>query len=465
MLFAVISIAMAQPATMTKGQVDNSTQVDTILVCQKTRDILDVLILTDPNCDPPISYHFPNDSSLLCPMGWMCFKTNYDDGTYWHTWETSLGFNDYGAYGPHNSFIFVLLNTSCYIKVTVTDEYGNTGSDSIYFNIKNLTLPEDYEMEILDINGQLNAKLNFMPGYDLTFIQAWISPDSTNFIPYGEGWIKDGSEPLYPDNYYEHIFYNYDFNEYSTWIIAPRLYDTCGTNHADILPGMYLCTKDENNGHYLNMKTSLQPEDDGYVYTIFTVDSNGVRYPFIVNGGQVILPSSTTSYLIPAAHEHPYYQCAVAKLTDSGEYKILSYSNKVDNPWIDTTNIDEYDESDFQVYPNPSSNGCNVKGFGRLIISNILGQTILEKEINGQDFVKPNQGIYIFKLITNDGKLFVKKVIIEWLTQTSFQKLSQYHVRVFLYFNNKYTVCQSKIKKNYILIFEKKTKFIIIKKL
>lgn len=80
------------------------------------------------------------------------------------------------------------------------------------------------------------------------------------------------------------------------------------------------------------MKTSLQPEDDEYVYTIFTVDSNGIRYPFIVNGGQVILPSSTTNYQIPVAHEHPYYQCAVAKLTDSGEYKILSYSNKVDNP-------------------------------------------------------------------------------------------------------------------------------------
>ena len=413
MLFAVISIAMAQPATITKGQVDNSTQVDINSVCRETRDSLHVEILAtyDLNASIPEFYSFQNDSSLLCPLGGLYFVTNYyfnTNYTHWHTWETSLKPDDYIVYGAHNYVFGGFLNVSCYIKVTVTDEYGNTGSDSIYFNIKNLTLPEDYEMEILDINGQLNAKLNFMPGYDLTFIQAWISPDSTNFIPYGEGWIKDGSEPLYPDNYYEHIFYNYDFNEYSTWIIAPRLYDTCGTNHADILPGMYLCTKDENNGHYLNMKTSLQPEDDGYVYTIFTVDSNGVRYPFIVNGGQVILPSSTTSYQIPAAHEHPYYQCTVAKLTDSGEYKILSYSNKVDNPWIDTTDISEYDESDFQIYPNPAKDRITVEGTGNLSITNALGQIILTQEIDGQTTINLPRGLFFARM----GNV-VRKIVVE----------------------------------------------------
>jgi hypothetical protein len=414
MLFASISIAMAQPATMTKGQVDNLTQVDINSVCRETRDSLYVEILTSTYGDGsfPANYHFPNDSSLLCPIGWVYFETNYIDTThetnYWHNWETSLKFDDHAIFGYNNFYFLGRLDSSCYIKVTVTDEYGNTGSDSIYFNIKDLTLPENYEMEVLDINGQLNAKLSFMPSYDLTFIQAWISPDSTNFVPYGEGWIKDGSEPLYPDNYYEHIFYNYDFNEYSTWIMAPRLYDTCGTNHADILPGMYLCTKDENNGHYLNMKTSLRPEDDEYAYTIFTVDSDGIRYPFIVNGGQVILPSNTTSYQIPAAHEHPYYQCAVAKLTDSGEYKILSYSNKVDNPWIDTTDIGEYDESDFQIYPNPAKDRITVEGTGNLSITNALGQIILTQEIDGPTTIELPQGLYFARM----GNV-VRKIVVE----------------------------------------------------
>ena len=85
LLFTVISIALAQPATA-------------------QRDNLYVEILTDPNCTEPGNYHFPNDSSLLCPLGWQCFKTNYDDGTYWHTWETSLGHDDYTIFGQDNRF-------------------------------------------------------------------------------------------------------------------------------------------------------------------------------------------------------------------------------------------------------------------------------------------------------------------------------------------------------------------------
>ena len=99
MLFIVTSIALAQPTKIDKGEVDNSTQVDTTSTCQELRDDLYVEILTDGD-----NYHFPNDSSLLCPMGWMIFKTNYDDGTYWHTWETSLGHDDYTIFGQDNRF-------------------------------------------------------------------------------------------------------------------------------------------------------------------------------------------------------------------------------------------------------------------------------------------------------------------------------------------------------------------------
>ena len=136
MLFAVISMAMAQPATMTKGQVDNSTEIDKGSVCRETRDSLYVEILTSTYGDGsfPANYHFPNDSSLRCPIGWVYFETNYIDTThetnYWHTWETSLKFDDHAIFGYNNFYFLGRLDSSCYIKVTVTDEYGNTGSDS-----------------------------------------------------------------------------------------------------------------------------------------------------------------------------------------------------------------------------------------------------------------------------------------------------------------------------------------------
>ena len=413
MLFTVTSMALAQHTKIDKGEVGSSTQVDTISTCQETRDDLYVEILTYYD-----NYHFPNDSSLLCPIGWKTFKTNYNDNvTYLYIWETSLGPDDYTTYGPNSPFFFVRLDTSCYIKVTVSDDYGNTGTDSIYFNIYNFTLPDDFKMEIVEVNNELNAKLSFTPRYDLFYFQAWISQDNIahtpGVFPSNEGWIFSIGDQLYPDNYVEYTLYGYDYNENITWNILTQIFDTCDV-FIDILPGMYLSTENVEDHHYLKFKTSLQSGNhDEYAYTIFTVDSSGVRYPLIVDGEQVILPSSAINYELPESHEYPYYQCAVLGVTDSDDYKILSYSNKVDNPWIDITNVNEYGDYEFQVYPNPSKTGCNVTGIGRLIVTNILGQTILEKEINGQAFVKPSQGIYIFKLITNDNKVFVKKVVIE----------------------------------------------------
>lgn len=394
LLFTVISITLAQPAKIDKGNVNNLTQVDTLSACQEVRDDLHVEILATDDPYNIGGYHFPNDSSLLCPMGWMYFVTNYNDGTYWHTWETSLGPDEYVAFGPNDSFFFILLNSSCYIKVTVTDDDGNTGTDSIYFNIYNFTLPDDFEMEIVEVNNEFNARISFTPGYDLWFFQAWLSQDSLNFVPYGEGWEHPGSEPLYPNNYFEYIFYNYDFNENSTWNIAARLYDSCGNNHANVLPGMYLSTESSNDNHFLKFKTSLQSGNhDEYVYTIFTVDSNGIRYPFIVDDEQIILPSNTINYELPAPHEHPYYQCAVVSVTDDGNYKILSYSNKIANPWNSIVNVGEYGVPDFRIYPNPAKGLVTVEtihaqspqGQMEYRLTNAMGQTLMTGQIAGRD--------------------------------------------------------------------------------
>ena len=65
----------------------------------------------------------------------------------------------------------------------------------------------------------------------------------------------------------------------------------------------------------------------------------------------MILPSSTINYELPTIHEHPYYQCAVLGVTDSCDYKILSYSNKVDNPWRCTAlHIETVEDGDLFDY-------------------------------------------------------------------------------------------------------------------
>ena len=70
--------------------------------------------------------------------------------------------------------------------------------------------------------------------------------------------------------------------------------------------------------------------------------------------------------------------------------------------------IDENDTSLFKVYPNPT-NGCfTVEGIGQIIVTNILGQTILTREIDDQTTIELPRGLYFVK--NND---MTKKIVVE----------------------------------------------------
>ena len=443
LLFTVISITLAQPAMLNKGKVDNSTQIDTLSNCQGVRDDLYVELLAVDDPDVPIGYHYPNDSSLLCPdefyWEWQYFRTNYNPPYYHHTWETSLEPDEYYVIEGWNSpdsavcYIIARMYKSCYIKVTVNDDYGNTGTDSIYFNIKNwITPPDDFEMEIINVNGQLNAKFSFMPSNDTWFFGTYMSQDNIShnpdYIPDDEGWIYYNGTQLYQGVYIDEFVINYyNYNENTVWNILTETWDTCAQTKYDIFPGMYLFTENIDDNHLLKFKTSLQSGNhDEYVYTIFTVDSNGARHPFIVDGGQIFLPSNAVNYELPAPHEHPYYQCAVASDTDNGDYKILSYSNKVANPWITTTTIDECEDYEFQIYPNPTNGMVTVEtvhapslqGQMEYRITNAMGQILMTGQIvrrDGECTVSTTidvsglpQGVYFISIGSTTRKIVVE---------------------------------------------------------
>lgn len=64
-------------------------------------------------------------------------------------------------------------------------------------------------------------------------------------------------------------------------------------------------------------------------------------------------------------------------------------------------------EDSFSVYPNPSSGSLTVEGQGLLIVTNILGQTILIHNIDGKTPIELPQGLYFARV----GNI-VKKVVI-----------------------------------------------------
>lgn len=70
--------------------------------------------------------------------------------------------------------------------------------------------------------------------------------------------------------------------------------------------------------------------------------------------------------------------------------------------------IDENTVENVNVYPNPAQGSFTVEGTGKLTITNLLGQEMLVREINGKTKVELSQGMYLVRL--NDA---VSKVVIE----------------------------------------------------
>jgi len=62
------------------------------------------------------------------------------------------------------------------------------------------------------------------------------------------------------------------------------------------------------------------------------------------------------------------------------------------------TSLPEMEETMIQVYPNPATDRFTVEGTGILIVTNMLGQTVLTKEIDGKATVELPQGLYFVKL-------------------------------------------------------------------
>jgi hypothetical protein len=72
-----------------------------------------------------------------------------------------------------------------------------------------------------------------------------------------------------------------------------------------------------------------------------------------------------------------------------------------------------------KLFPNPAEGYVVIGGLGniqaKMVLSNLLGETCLDRSISGDEFVsleglKP--GIYLVQVLTEKGELFKEKLII-----------------------------------------------------
>ena len=117
---------------------------------------------------------------------------------------------------------------------------------------------------------------------------------------------------------------------------------------------------------------------------------------------------------IPLAEDYMRSQAFVDQL--NGRNRDQVWALDVDNindgfPILSEANylaVSERPEPDFNVYPNPAQGRFTVEGTGRLTVSNLLGQIVLVKEIDGQTAVTLPQGMYFVKLGNETRKIVVE---------------------------------------------------------
>ena len=402
-LLALLSLFAVNLAS---AQTKHTTMLET------TRDTLHPEIVRD-NWSWYGHYQHPATDTICSAWGDVCTSEPYAQ----YQWEVDEQFLPIGGdlTGPE---IYVEFNHSGYLKVTVWDTLGNSGTDSIWFNIKDWTVPiDDFTMEIDSSN---HAVFSGTVTPEQAYISVLRSLDTINWtLVYGHQ-VSPGHWSWRDDVH---------FSPDTIWNYRPRYADTCGNViNPEMTPGMMMGTQPApGGGWYLTMKSVMQSnkkelegrDGEEYVYALYTVDHDGVRHPFEVDGEQVVLPTSTQAYLLPGRHPDAYYQGGIGKLTGGkdGGMEVLSYSNKVENPLPDLDDVgdlsgDGTNATGLKVWPNPNNGTFTVEGEGRLKVFNLLGQAVIDRDMDGKLTLMLPSGMYLVRLV-NGTTSETRKVVVE----------------------------------------------------
>lgn len=98
------------------------------------------------------------------------------------------------------------------------------------------------------------------------------------------------------------------------------------------------------------------------------------------------------------------YAVVAAMFNEGKDYEDLAFSNLTEF----LVGIEENEEQQCRVYPNPAKDRFTVEGTGTMTVTNALGQTIMTKEIDGKTTIELPQGMYFVKLGGATRKIVVE---------------------------------------------------------
>ncbi|MBR0077270.1 MAG: T9SS type A sorting domain-containing protein, partial [Bacteroidales bacterium] len=139
---------------------------------------------------------------------------------------------------------------------------------------------------------------------------------------------------------------------------------------------------------------------------------NAIAYK-VYRNGSMLATTQTNSYTDANVTANTPYTYAVKTVCSGGE---SGYSNTVNGS---ATGVSSYNDSEIRIYPNPAHNVLNIEGdnLKEAALYSAIGTLVQKTELNGKttslNVSELTKGIYFVRIITTEGNVSTRKVVIE----------------------------------------------------
>ena len=140
-----------------------------------------------------------------------------------------------------------------------------------------------------------------------------------------------------------------------------------------------------------------------------TVETNPTDGGEVTGAGTYKHGASATVTVKPKAeYQLSYWSKDGEKVSEELSYTFIVTNDCQLVAHLSGSDVNEWDASPLKVYPNPTQGAFTVEGFGTIVVSNLLGQTVLTREIDGRAIMELPQGVYFVTLGSVTRKIVVE---------------------------------------------------------
>lgn len=157
-----------------------------------------------------------------------------------------------------------------------------------------------------------------------------------------------------------------------------------------------------------------------YLTSIISADSNNANWGTLLPKGVVAVKDGSSKIFEIAPSSGYEIESVLVDNVSVGTPSTYTFSNIMENHTIiaifkeKSLNTNELAAKSISIYPSPTSNNIYVTGNKKISapeLYNNNGQKVLQGSGNSMDLTKITNGVYILKIITDNGEISTSKII------------------------------------------------------